>query len=536
MNHKNLFILIFLAIIIFLARLHTIDEPLERDFGTYSLLGHGLLQGRELYVDLWDIKPPAIYLSFAAAQWLVGYNQFAIFLLGLFAAVVTLLGIYVVGERLHKGSGIFAALFWTLICSDLYTQANQPNTEVFINACFVWAFAIWINQPSKMTQFILIGLLCAIATFYKQITIIFPLFIGLTYILLHKQRIVALWHTTIAAVVGFAVWLSVMGYFAWKGHFTAFYQTNFEFVSGYAGNVFNNILSGFILENLFPDFFTLLIPLLILPVIGLGIGLWKQDKAAWFLLSYALAIPIMIALPSQYFPHYYQYWLPWLAIANAWAIFVIATHVKKTLVDIRLTFLMGSGIATIILAIQLPLYFLSADEWSYKKYGPLFIFSKQMGQEINQLLKPDEQFYQWGNETQLYLYAQRQAITGIPFRFAFGFGPSTQAFLHKSLEQLKANPPDLVILSLAYPLDKNVLTQWIIENYIPHPHNKQRMAYYRSKALSYVESKQTFNFLHQEQLIYPVSPPLPPLGFFLRKDSDLAMRVNDAIKPLDSLE
>jgi hypothetical protein len=38
-------------------------------------------------------------------------------------------------------TGLWAVAFWTVAAGDLALQANQPNTEVFLTACLIWAFA-----------------------------------------------------------------------------------------------------------------------------------------------------------------------------------------------------------------------------------------------------------------------------------------------------------------------------------------------------------------------------------------------------------
>ena len=71
-----------LCLAIFLMRWHTYDEPFERDLNIYAVIGHELLEGRELYADLYDQKPPAPYLTYAAAELLVGYGPAQMFALG----------------------------------------------------------------------------------------------------------------------------------------------------------------------------------------------------------------------------------------------------------------------------------------------------------------------------------------------------------------------------------------------------------------------------------------------------------------------
>ena len=48
--------LIALALYLILIRSLTYDEPLHPDRGTFAVIGHELLKGRNLYSDLWDHK------------------------------------------------------------------------------------------------------------------------------------------------------------------------------------------------------------------------------------------------------------------------------------------------------------------------------------------------------------------------------------------------------------------------------------------------------------------------------------------------
>ena len=90
-------VLLGLCILIIVARLHTYDEPLERDITTYAVIAHEMAQGRDLYSDLWDHKPPAVHATYLMAEMLVGYGETAICLLGVSAAIITLFGVYIAG-------------------------------------------------------------------------------------------------------------------------------------------------------------------------------------------------------------------------------------------------------------------------------------------------------------------------------------------------------------------------------------------------------------------------------------------------------
>jgi hypothetical protein len=140
-------ILLGLSLLIAAQRLLTLKEPPEFDTTLYAVFGHELLAGRSLYSDLWDIKPPAVYVTYAAAELLVGYGPREIYLLSVVVAIATLLGVYAAGAALsgNRATGLWAALFWAVLWWEPGMEANHPNTEVFVNACVIWAFAMLVR-------------------------------------------------------------------------------------------------------------------------------------------------------------------------------------------------------------------------------------------------------------------------------------------------------------------------------------------------------------------------------------------------------
>src|ERR1700682_400186 len=67
--------------LIVLERLHTYAEPLDRDVGTYVVIAQAMRHGRELYTDLFDHRPPLVFILYALAQALVGTGAPSVFLL-----------------------------------------------------------------------------------------------------------------------------------------------------------------------------------------------------------------------------------------------------------------------------------------------------------------------------------------------------------------------------------------------------------------------------------------------------------------------
>src|SRR2546421_11948044 len=128
-------VLVGLCALVFASRLHTYDEPLERDLTTFAVIAHEMLNGKNLYSDLWDHKPPAIHVTYAAAEMIAGYGRDSIFLMNVAAALATLFACYFAGSAAGGGrvGGFVAAGLWALASGGLGIQGNQPNTEGFIH-------------------------------------------------------------------------------------------------------------------------------------------------------------------------------------------------------------------------------------------------------------------------------------------------------------------------------------------------------------------------------------------------------------------
>src|SRR5437667_2021107 len=162
--------LVGLCALILSLRLHTYSEPLERDLTSYAVIAHEMLNGKNLYSDLWDHKPPAIHVTYAAAELIAGYGRNSIILMNVAAAIATLLACYFAGSAGGRGplAGLVAATLWTLASGDLAIEGNQPNTEVFLNALLTAAFAIFARSGKNglgTRGALLVGLLVTVASF-----------------------------------------------------------------------------------------------------------------------------------------------------------------------------------------------------------------------------------------------------------------------------------------------------------------------------------------------------------------------------------
>ena len=185
----SLLFLLGLSCFIALARFHTYNEPLEHDITATAVIANEMRAGRPYYSDVWENKPPALYLAHIAGQYLFGYGRGYLYALNVSLAVVSLFGVYVAASSLGMGrtAGLWAAAFWTLISGDLDLQANQPNTEAFLNAPLIWAFALLLSlrpsatNRSRLLRVLSIGCLLALASFYKPQSAFYGLFFAIAH-------------------------------------------------------------------------------------------------------------------------------------------------------------------------------------------------------------------------------------------------------------------------------------------------------------------------------------------------------------------
>ena len=72
---------VLLCLVLGLLGLNFYDWPPNRDITTYATIAQELINGKELYVDVWDFKPPAIFATYMIAQWLISSKPLQILLL-----------------------------------------------------------------------------------------------------------------------------------------------------------------------------------------------------------------------------------------------------------------------------------------------------------------------------------------------------------------------------------------------------------------------------------------------------------------------
>src|SRR5260221_4815923 len=128
---KTSWLLILLCTLFFFLRFPSIIEPYwYGDEGIYEVIGQSLNHGSLLYRDIWDNKPPLLYVVYALAQG----DQSTIKVFSIIAGIFSIIVFFLLSQRIFKKlsiSALITTLFVILLGTPLL-EGNIANAEDFI--------------------------------------------------------------------------------------------------------------------------------------------------------------------------------------------------------------------------------------------------------------------------------------------------------------------------------------------------------------------------------------------------------------------
>jgi 4-amino-4-deoxy-L-arabinose transferase-like glycosyltransferase len=473
-----------LVILLVAARFHGYTEPLERDITTYAVIAQEMLDGRQLYTDLWDHKPPMVYLSFAAAYLLTPSPRAAVFLANVLASIAALLGVFAAGRGGTRGesAGLFSAVLWVAVSGDLWLEGNQPNTEIFLNPCLVWGFVIVLRAAESgfsRRGLVTAGLLFAGASLYKQTTVVVAGALAVSLVLAwwlnttrfrehgagEPDRRRWLQACALLAAPGVAAWLMTLSYFAARGGLDDLVSAVFVYNRSYAGDILTNLTDLWGLFGAIPGPATPMIgTLLLLTATGCAVD-GIRHPSRWLVFGgYLVGTLVVIVIPGPLYPHYFLLLLPPLVVASGWTV--------AALRDVGGSWGPRSAVAVAVLALavvlwhEIPNYRLSAEEWSRLKYGPLFVESERLGKTLDRILPEESTFYELGAESGLYFSSGRRPPSGVFYDYPLiRESPIRDELAQRVVDDLTRQPPALIVVRVGRPVHP-LIQAWVSSSYV----------------------------------------------------------------------
>jgi len=473
---KYVTLLLLIAAVIFL-RLHSLNEPLERDLTTYAYISHHILDGEKLYTELWDHKPPGIYTVYMMAELLWGYDQRAVVYLGIVSSLVSLLFLYgFLNQITDRKTAMLGSAFWVFASNSIMLQANQPNVEVFMNAFTImglWSLARWYVQGKHFLFFS--GICFAVATWFKM-NAIFSMAMVCLYLLIPqpeynqtrrlKDRIITL-AIFISPVC--MLWIGTFSYFNLNGRLYDFWESVFYFNTYYSGNILKNIWTFFSSpDKLFHVCLSDIWILVLLSVAWLTRGRQQYGplkRPFFILLLMGLFVEVSSTGISE--PHYYQLLLPIFCVLPAMFFHdLIKSENSLTNRNLKALFSSLTLVPLLLMSYHQVLFLkMTPFEISQKKYGDQFIKSYEIAQEVKKITEPSHKIYEWGAETGIYYYSKRNSVTGIFYIYPLLRGPTEERFkkAQKVYNDVITAKPELFIYNEYF--GKSFFTEFIQKKY-----------------------------------------------------------------------
>ena len=463
---RSLAVLIALASLILLGRVRLYSAPLHGDICAYALIGHEMLGGRPLYTDLWERKPPLLYATFAAAEKVVGYGRGEILLVNVAAAWATLAGVTVAGRGGGAGwaGGLFAAGLWALLSADLPMTANQPDPEVFINACLAGAVAVLVHWPARRSRrrvaTAALGVLLAAATLYKHNAALACVALLVGHVGANRRRgqrgvWTAMVESSAAGTVVVLAWAVLLGHARVTGRLPATLDVLFRQNLAYSGGTpVQNLAAALGWARLFPDFMVWAIGPAVLVVAYVGVERSRRRRAGqppvltrrwWIWLAWAAGTWATVAVTGKIYAHYYELWLPVACVAGGWAAAELWRAVPAG------TGARRAAVAGVLVALAIReggQFLLPPAEWVRRQF-PYYDVAAQneFGRRMGTFLQPSESFWELGEDNNLYFLSRHSPPSGLLYIDPLIYGSDTPGYWRRLLADLDRRPPDLVVLS-----------------------------------------------------------------------------------------
>ncbi|MDO8620975.1 MAG: glycosyltransferase family 39 protein [Candidatus Levybacteria bacterium] len=413
---KDFWFALIVSSIFFLLRLPSLFEPYwYGDEGIYQTIGIALSQGKLLYRDIFDNKPPLIYLLYS----LFNSDQFTVRLVSIIFGLLSVVVFFLLTKKLfsefktnNRIACYFSTAFFAFIFGLPLIEGNIANAENFMLLPIILSALLIINQ--KQSNLFLAGLLLGVAFLFKVVSVFdfAALFLFISFVFFNnlqkhlkiKEIAKVLGKQLFSFVVGFLLPITITClFFLLKGAFSDFLNATLSTNVGYVG--YGNKLFGIPQGLLFAKFLALSIFSLIIFIKRNRLGLSSIFILLWF--SFSLFNAFFSERP---YGHYLLVLLPSFSLLLG--LFIVSNKFKQ----IYLVLVIGSLLLILKNFSIYPLnknvlYYANifsfiTDKENVTSYQSFFDKKTPMDYEIAQFIKPKvkatDSIFIWGNNAQVY--------------------------------------------------------------------------------------------------------------------------------------
>jgi len=239
-NQNPAFILlIYCVLAVFLRFFSFFPSVIDHDESTYLEIARMLLNGKTLYVDMVDIKPPGIFLILAGFQSVFSYSLFVIRLLVAIWIALTSFILYLSARVLLSDgrAAVASGIIYIFFISTWSFYGISITPEIFFNIFTISALFVLIKNK-KPVRYFWAGLFAGIGFFIKYLVLFdFTAFV-LFFLVLEIRKLklggIPVFFRLVFAGIGFLIpFMMANLWYYLNGHFDAFYNITYLAPSKY---------------------------------------------------------------------------------------------------------------------------------------------------------------------------------------------------------------------------------------------------------------------------------------------------------------
>ncbi len=305
----------------------TIFWPFDYDQGTFAYGGWGVLHGLRPYLDFWDIKPPNIFYTYAAAFTLFGDSVRAVRIFDYLNALLSLALLYVLATRLWKDFGwdriaaIFASLAF-VVQYYIFGSWNTAQTETYSIPLLLGAMLCVVpslpagEEALPRTRALWAGILIGISFYFKFPNALFLLLAAVAIWMFGREKQVT---AIVWLVAGFIVAIGLESlYLGMNGELLPLWNLTTSETASYVSSNYSGSFT--VLRNLRASLQALDGLWVAAGILGLLVwgflNKWRDARRATFrsialaLLGCVLAL-IVVQAENKGYTYHYGILLPW---------------------------------------------------------------------------------------------------------------------------------------------------------------------------------------------------------------------------------
>jgi len=438
--------LLGLCLLFFFLRFPSLFEPYwYGDEGIYFTIGKALKQGRMLYTEIWDNKPPLLYLFY-----MVFNDLFSIRFVSLIFGLASVITFFFLSREFFQQKSIYymTTFFFSLFLALPTLEGNIANAENFLLFPVITSALLVLLAIKKQSDPYLLfasGLLLGIASLFKVVAVFdFAAFLFFSVFLANKNTRFRYKHYLPYGIGFFLPLLATSTFFLLQGALSEFLKTIFLQNVSYVEE--KNFF-------IFPQGFLVLKFLLLVLTLAVIYSQKKRMGHVTLFVLLWLAFSLFNTFFSQRpYIHYQLVLLPSFMLASGLVMSYAAIKQKMMM-------------AIIVSAILILLYN-SFPRWQANTIIPYyrnflsFLFNGKnivkyqtffdrntprdyaLADYLSRYTKPNEAVFLWGNNPQVYYLSQ----TLPPGRYTVSYHINTPESLQETKQALIQTPPRFIVL------------------------------------------------------------------------------------------